>query len=139
MLRCPSASRQRVLFDVTVGPLIELWGFGVSGPVESIPDRAAIDQARALVGYGYLQVRKSPAAIRKTGPVQVDLSAIAKGHGVDRLARSLDGAGCTDYLVDIGGEVRAPRRQPGRCGLAGRDRGPRPTAVRRRATGAGAD
>ena len=98
-------------FDVTVGPLVNLWGFG---PEEAggIPEPAAIDAARERVGYHHLDVRLSPPALKKQAPVYVDLSAIAKGHGVDRLARVLLESGCESYLVDIGGEVRAGARKP---------------------------
>jgi len=92
-------------FDVTVGPLINLWGFGPNGEVAAAPDTDAINAAIERVGYQFLETRSPPAALRKQQPVYVDLSAIAKGRGVDRVARLLDQASCTDYLVDVGGEV----------------------------------
>lgn len=92
-------------FDVTVGPLVEIWGFGPAGPIDAVPGEETVSAARARVGYRYLQTRRSPPALRKTRDVSVDLSAIAKGHGVDRIALLLAGDGCTDFLVDIGGEV----------------------------------
>ena len=92
-------------FDVTVGPLVNLWGFGPE-PFAGEPDPAALTAARARVGFERLEVRRNPPALRKTAGTYVDLSAIAKGHGVDRVAAALEDAGCRDYLVDIGGEVR---------------------------------
>lgn len=93
-------------FDVTVGPLVNLWGFGPEDRA-GIPSPEAVAAARAGVGYAALETRAEPPALRKTRALYVDLSAIAKGHGVDRVAGRLDAAGCTDYLVDVGGEVRA--------------------------------
>ena len=99
-------------FDVTVGPLVNLWGFGPAERV-GLPTPAEIERAQARVGYGLLEVRLSPPALRKRIPdLYVDLSAIAKGHGVDRLASVLDSRGCRDYLVDIGGEIRVGGMSP---------------------------
>ena len=93
-------------FDVTVGPLVDLWGFGVREG-RGMPTAEQIAEAAAPVGYRYLDARRSPPGLRKrVEGLSVDLSAIAKGHGVDRLAALLDSRGCTDYLIDIGGEVR---------------------------------
>lgn len=99
-------------FDVTVAPLVNLWGFGPDGRIEVTPDDRAVADALAQVGYKELQVQSRPPELRKTRPLYVDLSAIAKGHGVDRLAQLLTLGGCTDYLVDIGGEVRAAGVNP---------------------------
>ena len=92
-------------FDVTAGPLINLWGFGPDGPPHTTPTEAAIADARQRTGSAFLQLNESRSTLKKTRSVYVDLSAIAKGHGVDRLAALLVRQGCTDYLVDIGGEV----------------------------------
>jgi len=112
-------------FDVTVGPLVNLWGFG---PDESDPDGAAgvpgdqaIAAARARVGYDALETRMEPPSLRKSRDLYVDLSAIAKGHGVDRVAGRLMAAGCQNLLVDVGGEVRSsglgPTGGPWRIGV----------------------
>ena len=98
-------------FDVTVGSLVNLWGFGPGGAA-GLPQPEAIEDARARVGYRHLEVRISPPALRKKAALYVDLSAIAKGHGVDRLAEELMASGCPSYLVDIGGEVRAGSSKP---------------------------
>lgn len=107
-----SASRistsSRGAFDVTVGALVDLWGFGPQYRARQIPNDAAIEQARKSVGYQYVQTDPSASAIRKTlSHTQIDLSAIAKGYGVDRVAMILDRFGLEDYLVEIGGEFRA--------------------------------
>ena len=108
-------------FDITVGPLVNLWGFGPGGRIEAVPDPAELAAARSRVGSGYLEQDPMRPALRKTRPVYLDLSAIAKGHGVDRIAAVLDLQGCSDYLVDIGGEVIArglnPRGQSWRIGI----------------------
>jgi len=95
-------------FDVTVGPLVDLWGFGPEGERTSPPDDAAIAEARTRVGYRRLEVRLEPPALRKErSDIVVDLNAIAPGYAVDRLAETLESFGCTDYLVELGGEIRA--------------------------------
>jgi thiamine biosynthesis lipoprotein len=95
-------------FDVTVGPLVNLWGFGPQSDTATptAPGDDAIARARQRVGFDKLDVRLDPPALRKRADVYVDLSAIAKGHGVDRVTERLLGAGCSDLLVDVGGEVR---------------------------------
>ena len=99
-------------FDVTVAPLVDLWGFG-RNLSQASPTAAAIQAALGRVGYQGLQARLQPPALRKHNPsLQVDLSAIGKGHGVDRVATVLEGFGCKDYLVDIGGEARAAGLSP---------------------------
>jgi len=107
-------------FDVTVGPLVNLWGFGPDA-ASGVPDPAAIAATRAQVGFDALATRQTPAGLRKSRALYVDLSAIAKGHGVDRVALRLLAAGCSDLLVDVGGEVRAagvnPDGRPWRIGV----------------------
>lgn len=95
-------------FDVTVGPLVNLWGFGPDFVPERIPAPADLKAARARVGYQHLAVRSDPPGCRKDlADLYLDLSAIAKGYGVDRLAAYLDVQGLENYLVEVGGEVRA--------------------------------
>ncbi len=95
-------------YDVTVGPLVELWGFGSQGPRDTPPKNAAISERLQLVGFRKLEARDSPSALRKRVPgLQVDLSSIAKGWAVDQLAGLLDRHGVPNYLIEIGGEVFA--------------------------------
>jgi len=95
-------------FDVTVGPLVDLWGFGPQYRTRRVPNDAVIERVRESVGYQHVQTDPSAGAIRKRhSRTQVDLSAIAKGYGVDRVAMILDRQGVDDYLVEIGGEFRA--------------------------------
>jgi thiamine biosynthesis lipoprotein len=95
-------------FDVTVGPLVDLWGFGPQYATRRVPNDLVIERVRDGVGYQHLQTDPSAGAIRKRrSRTQVDLSAIAKGYGVDRVAMILDRQGVDGYLVEIGGELRA--------------------------------
>ncbi|MFU8817329.1 MAG: FAD:protein FMN transferase, partial [Pseudomonadales bacterium] len=90
-------------FDVTVGPLVNLWGFGPP-KVDRPPTAAEVEDALARVGYTHLEVRWQPPALRKQADLYVDLSGIAKGHGVDRVVSRLRQQGCESMLVDIGGD-----------------------------------
>jgi len=95
-------------FDVTVGPLVDLWGFGPEYRTRRVPDDEVIQRVRESVDYQHVQIDPSAGAIRKRDSrAQVDLCAIAKGYGVDRVAMILDRQGVRDYLVEIGGELRA--------------------------------
>jgi len=94
-------------FDPTVGRLVGLWSFGADRRSYVPPDQAAIDGALEAVGAKYVAVRTDPPAIRKLrGDVRLDLSAIAKGYGVDAVSELLVTLGLHDTMVEIGGEVR---------------------------------
>jgi FAD:protein FMN transferase len=100
-------------FDVTVGPVVNLWGFGPERGKSEAPPDESIQQAMQRVGYRQLVIRVSPPALRKQRPdLYVDLSAIAKGFAVDELARLLDERDIGSYLVEIGGELRAGGLKP---------------------------
>jgi FAD:protein FMN transferase len=98
-------------FDVTVGPLVNLWGFGPGRPpggFGAIPSDEAINAARRHVNYRLLESRPKPPALRKADPLlYVDLSGIAKGFAAERVGHRLEELGARDYLVAIGGEMRA--------------------------------
>ncbi len=94
-------------FDVTVGPLVEAWGFGVSQPARP-PESEALRELRARVGYRELVIDANGRTVRKNHPDSaLDLSAIAKGYGVDQAAEVLEERNCHNYLVEVGGELRA--------------------------------
>ena len=94
-------------FDVTVGPLVNLWGFGVEGRRDEIPSEESIRDTLERVGAASLDVRSQPPAVRKKNPsTSCDLAAIAKGYGVDRVAEWIESQGVVRYLVEIGGELR---------------------------------
>lgn len=100
-------------FDVTVGPLVNLWGFGPVKKQDFIPSDQAIKEAQKRVGYRMLSTRKPDPALRKSEPgLYVDLSAIAKGFGVDRVGAYLEREGFAHYLVDIGGDMKAVGNNP---------------------------
>jgi len=103
-------------FDPTVGPLVNLWGFGPDATPDDLPSDAMIQAARSQVGYEAIAVRapEEGAAIRKSAERRLDLSAIAKGAGVDAVAEFLIAQGYRNFLVDIGGEIRAVGQKDGR-------------------------
>lgn len=102
-----SASTQGA-FDVTVGPLVDLWGFGPDYRSQRVPNEDTIERVRQSVGYRHVQADLSAGAIRKRHSLtRIDLNAIAPGYGVDRLALILERQGIGDYLVEIGGEFKA--------------------------------
>ena len=94
-------------FDITVGPLVNLWGFGPEQKDKTIPSEQDIRSRLANTGYHNLALRSDPRSVSKKLPdMYIDLSGIAKGYGVDKVAEFLEGLGFLNYLVDIGGEVR---------------------------------
>jgi FAD:protein FMN transferase len=101
-------------FDVTVAPLVALWGFGANAAVDGRPSDAQIREARVLVGTGRLELRAQPRAARKRAPgLRLDLDAIAPGYAVDRISGELAALGFRDHIVEIGGEVICHGRGPG--------------------------
>lgn len=95
-------------FDITIGPLVNLWGFGPVLKVYDVPAEAEIKKIKHKVGYKNVNVSIDPVGLMKNIPdVYCDLSAIAKGFGVDKVAEFLESFEIKNYLVEIGGEVRA--------------------------------
>lgn len=94
-------------FDVTLAPLIDLWGFGAKQPGDPIPSDSDIATALEEVGQArLLTLADSPASLQKSRPgVSINLSAIAKGFGVDQVAGVLRDHGIERYLVEIGGDL----------------------------------
>ncbi len=99
-------------FDVTVGPVVNLWGFGPEARPEEVPSDEQLASVMASTGYQNLELRAQPPAVRATPNQYLDLSAIAKGYGVDAVAHYLAAEGLSAYLVEIGGEVSAYGRKP---------------------------
>jgi thiamine biosynthesis lipoprotein len=94
-------------FDVTVGPLVNLWGFGPNGQVLEPPSDESIAAARERVGYSLIETDCGEGLVRKGhAEIYVDLSGWAKGLAVDEVAEMLAAQGLEDYLVEIGGEIR---------------------------------
>lgn len=95
-------------FDVTVMPLVNAWGFGTARSADPLPDDSAIARIRDRVGYQKLHVRADPPALRKdAGDITIDLNGIAPGYAVDLLAERLLSMHIENFMIDIGGEVRA--------------------------------
>jgi thiamine biosynthesis lipoprotein len=94
-------------FDVTVGPLVNAWGFGPKD-MGTPPTKEELEALAPRVGYQRLTLDRGAGTLKKEHPqMYVDLSAIAKGFGVDEVGRALEGQGASAYMVEIGGEVRA--------------------------------
>ena len=94
-------------FDVTVAPLVNLWGFGPGGHPGRLPADDEIARARRAVGSDLVEVRADPPALRKRQPdVRLDLNGIAPGYAVDCIGRLLEQHHVTNYLVELGGEIR---------------------------------
>lgn len=98
-------------YDPTVGPLVNLWGFGPDGRRVAPPDAAAIAHARAGCGWQRLRCDVARRAVWQPGGAQLDLSAIAKGFAVDQVCAQLHALDIHDYLVEVGGELRAQGRR----------------------------
>lgn len=101
-------------FDPTVGPLLRLWGFGAgSDRSRSWPTARDLTQARQRVGFGKIERSMANRSLSKpVAGMQLDLSAIAKGFGVDVVAEHLLKAGVENFMVEIGGEVRVAGLHP---------------------------
>lgn len=99
-------------YDPTAGPLVDCWGFGPAPRRSAPPSPEQITTARAAVGWQRLRLDVTQRRLLQPGGVQLDLSAIAKGYGVDRLAEVLMSLGVRHYLVEVGGELRGQGCKP---------------------------
>lgn len=105
-------------FDITVAPLVNAWGFGFKNG--ELPTRQQVDSIRQFIGWK--KVTAEGKTIKKTDRrVMLDCSAIAKGYGVDVVARLLKDKGITNFMVEIGGEIItkgiSPKRVPWKIGV----------------------
>jgi thiamine biosynthesis lipoprotein len=108
--------------DVTVAPLVDLWGFGAQGTQTDPPGADAIKEAMARTGWRFLQWREHPPALRKAVPdLRINVAAVAEGLVIDELVALLRGRGLTQFLLEVGGEVAAaggaPDGRPWRVGI----------------------
>jgi thiamine biosynthesis lipoprotein len=95
-------------FDVTLSPLIDLWGFGAKGRRDMPPDEAAIIHAQSQCGWQRLEVKLEPPQLRKThSDLQINVSALVEGYAADDIVQRLEAAGHHDFLLDVGGELVA--------------------------------
>ncbi len=99
------------LFDITVQPLVQAWGFGVT-KTNTVPHATTIKNILSCVNTKLLQLKKN--RLSKTKPcVKIDLNGIAQGYSVDMLAKLLEEKGIKNYIVELGGEIRVRgRKQP---------------------------
>ena len=101
-------------FDVTVGPLVNAWGFGPAPHPEALPTAAEIKRLKLRSGWAKIELDPRTSTIRKQEPdLSLDLSAIAKGYAVDRLSEVLAQRDLTRHMVELGGEVRTSGRNAG--------------------------
>ena len=98
-------------FDTTVGPLIELWGFGAPGS-QTMPSDAAVAAALAKTGQSDSLLLADDQAQKTRADAQVYLAGIGKGYGADYVGRALQALGITDYMVEIGGDLYASGMNP---------------------------
>ncbi|WP_343557372.1 FAD:protein FMN transferase [Sphingobacterium sp.] len=103
-------------FDITIAPLVDLWGFGANKS-QINPDSATVLKAKELVGMQYLKV-KGDRLIKKKKGVKIDVNGIAQGYTVDVLADYLEGKGIANYMVEVGGEIRTLGSPPGGKGFS---------------------
>ncbi|MBF6022689.1 FAD:protein FMN transferase [Lysobacter niastensis] len=99
-------------YDPTVGPLVNLWGFGPDGARTEAPAAQALAVARGRIGWQRVQFDPLTRTAVQPGDCHVDLSSIAKGYGVDRVADYLIAQGIASFLVEVGGELRGHGRKP---------------------------
>ena len=99
-------------YDVTVGPLVDLWGFGAREFTGAVPAAPAIAEARAAVGQDRLGWNAASRVLGRPAGMRIDLSSIAKGYAVDRVSDLVAAHGVVDSLVEIGGELRARGERP---------------------------
>lgn len=98
-------------FDMTLGPLVTAWGFGPEMVVDD-PDEATIARFLEQTGYQWVEIFDDNTVVKRRPEVSCDLSAVAKGYGVDQVAGALDRLGVSNYLVEVGGEVRTKGVNP---------------------------
>ncbi|MFV0605027.1 MAG: FAD:protein FMN transferase [Niabella sp.] len=104
-----SAKASNGLFDITVFPLVNVWGFGNRQPRGHLPDSMTISQIKLCVDYRLLQLQGS-VLYKKKPCVKIDVNGIAQGYSVDFMAGKLAALGIKNYLIEIGGEVRSGGR-----------------------------
>jgi len=97
-------------YDLTVEPLMNLWGFGPQGREEKVPDAAKLAEVRQRVGHRYLRIDGDKLC--KDAAVEVDFNSIAAGYTVDRIVDRLKAMGLDSFLADVTGELKAVGRKP---------------------------
>jgi len=100
--------------DPTVGPLVDIWGFGPTFTGDVVPSDSAIQRSLASIGFDAVNrtVNNQQILLGKSRPLRLDLSAVAKGYAVDLVADLLEMNALPDYLVEVGGETRVSGLNP---------------------------
>lgn len=93
-------------FDPTVMPLVNLWGFGPEKRADGVPASTAIEDVLRTVGFDALELDTANQTATRTRDISIDLSAIAKGYGVDLLVALMERRAVQNFMIDIGGELR---------------------------------
>ncbi|VVM97592.1 FAD:protein FMN transferase [Pseudomonas fluorescens] len=96
-------------FDLTVEPLLNLWGFGPQAREEKVPNPEALAEVRQRVGHAHLRIEGD--RLCKDAAVEVDFNSIAAGYAVDRIAAKLEAMGIQNYLAEATGELKASGRK----------------------------
>jgi FAD:protein FMN transferase len=97
-------------YDVTVGPLVDRWGFGPGHQLPNIPEKKEIAAILSSVGQQRLKIDSNSQTIMKPAGLSLDLSSIAKGYAVDKVAEYMLGQHIDNFLVEVGGEMRLSGR-----------------------------
>lgn len=95
-------------FDITVGPLVKLWGFGAEPdlPFGELPSQEEISDVKSRIGAENLVINQTKMEVVKKKDIQIDLSGVAKGYSVDEVALLLDSLSLESYFIEIGGEIK---------------------------------
>ena len=93
------------IFDVTIMPLVNLWGFGWKGVPKEEVNQKVIDSVMTFVGYKKLHLLENNQIKKDHPKLQIDVASLAKGYGVDEVAKCVSGYGVDRFLVEIGGEM----------------------------------
>ena len=96
------------LYDITVGPLVELWGFGKS-ELTGVPSKETIDNNVKNIGFSNIYI-KDKTLYKNIDDISIDLNSIAKGYAVDEIALLIESQGHSDFLVEIGGEIKSSNK-----------------------------
>ncbi|WP_431307760.1 FAD:protein FMN transferase [Agaribacter marinus] len=100
------------MLDVTVGPVVNLWGFGPTKRPDKVPSQEKLNMIAPYVGLDKFKINNGNV-VKSHPEVYIDLSTIAKGYAVDRVAELIESKGIRNYLVEIGGEMRVSGKKAG--------------------------
>jgi thiamine biosynthesis lipoprotein len=107
------ASKTGGALDITLAPLIDLWGFGAAGSAKAIPTERQIAEAKTRCGWQHLHSRLDPPALKKDIPdLRLNVASVTEGFVIDELISRLQQQGLSDFLLEVGGEVAAIGHAP---------------------------